>query len=327
MRMAPEIKNRPGFALMVVIVILLLVSFLASQLIMQVRTELRTVANTGFRTTGRLLAESGVNLALFRILDPPQPGTETAEFGEAGFLLGRPYETTLSTGKIEYYAVNESGKISLNSELTGLLRAFLEYQGLEPDEVSVVVDSLADWRDSDDLYRLNGAEQDYYQSLTPPYSPRNGKLEDVAEFFLVKGTEALRGRFDPYEVFSVGSTTGVVDFNSLTPAMIDFLVAGDKDRLARYWELKNSGMNLSSAEAQEIMGPERFAALHNYLRYNLRGNQYSIVSTGFADKGKRPLNEKGTDTSAEYHPGVVLRVLVEIGGSGFTNLTWRERYL
>jgi type II secretory pathway component PulK len=327
MRLKPAPDKRQGFALMVVIVILLLVSFLASQLIMQVRTELRTAANTGFRTTARLLAESGVNLALFRLLDQPEPGTGTAEFDEAGFLLGRTYETDLPTGKIKYYAVNEAGKINLNSNVNGLLRTFLDFQGLEPDEVAVVVDSLADWRDSDSLYRINGAEEDYYQSLEPPYSPRNGNLEDAAEFFLVKGTEALRGRFDPYEVFSVSSKGGAVNFNSLTPAMIDFLVEGDKDKLARYWELKESGVKLSAVQAQEILGPERFADLRNYLRFDLMNNQYSIVSTGFADKGKRPANEKGSGESVEYHPGVVLRLLVEIGGNGFTNLTWRERYL
>lgn len=327
MSMTPVSANRPGFALMVVIVILLLVSFLASQLIMQVRTELRAAANTGSRTTGRLLAESGVNLALFRILDPPQPGTIQEPFGEGDFLLGRPYETALPTGKVKYYAVNEAGKINLNSSSNGLLRSFLNYQGLEPDEVAVVVDSLADWRDSDSLYRINGAEEDYYRSLEPPYSPRNGDLEDAAEFFLVKGTEVLRGRFDPYEIFCVSSKGGAVNFNSLTPAMIDFLVAGDKDKLARYWELKNSGVKFDPAWAQEILGPERFAELRNYLRYDLMNNQYSIVSSGFADKGKLPANANGTDEPVEYQPGVMLRVLVEIGNDGFTNLTWRERYL
>ena len=168
MKMVRKAGNRSGYALVVVIVILLLVSFLAAQLIMQVRTELRMTANASFRTTARLLAESGVNLALFRILEPPPPGSEWEVFGEGDFLLGRPYKTELPTGKIEYYAVNETGKINLNSSSAGLLRAFLAYQGLEPDQVAVVVDSLADWRDPDSLYRLNGAEEEYYQGLESP---------------------------------------------------------------------------------------------------------------------------------------------------------------
>lgn len=320
-------SGRRGFALMVVIVILLLVSFLASQLIMQVRTELRMVANTSFRATGRLLAESGVNLALFRILDKPEPGTDPEEFGEAGFLLGLPYETVLPTGKIEYYAVNEAGKINLNSSSAGLLQMFLAYQGLEPDEVEVVVDSLADWRDPDNLFRLRGAEQDYYEGLDQPYVPRNGNIEDPAEFFLVKGTESLRGRFDPYEVFGVSSKGGAVNFNSLTPAMIEFLTEGDEAKLAQYWELKKSGIKIAAAQAQEILGPERFVALRIYLSFDLKINQYSIVATGFADKGKRLEADDGGAEPVAYQPGVVLRVLVEIGGNGYTNLTWRERYL
>lgn len=320
-------RSQRGFALMVVIVILLLVSFLASELIMQVRTELRMVANTGFRVTGRLLAESGVNLALFRLLDKPEPGTEPEEFGEGGFVLGRIYETVLPAGKIEYYAVNETGKINLNSGSAGLLQKFLADQGLKPEEVAVVVDSLADWRDTDNLLRLHGAERDYYESLAPPYVPRNGNIEDPAEFFLIRGTETLRGRFDPYEVFGVGSRGGALNFNSLTPAMIDFLTEGDEERLARYLEFKESGAKITAVQAQEILGPERFEALRIYLTYDLKSNLYSIVATGFPDKGKRPAAGDNPDGAAEYFPGVVLRLQVEVGRSGFANLTWRERYL
>ncbi|HSH13052.1 MAG TPA: hypothetical protein VLA15_04865, partial [Desulfurivibrionaceae bacterium] len=96
-----RLADRRGFALVVVIVVLLLVSLLASQLILQVRTELRAAANSREAVAGRLLAEGGINLALFRLQDKPELGTEPEWFGGTELSLGSPYETVLPTGKIE----------------------------------------------------------------------------------------------------------------------------------------------------------------------------------------------------------------------------------
>jgi general secretion pathway protein K len=49
-----------------------------------------------------------------------------------------------------------------------------------------------DWRDPDDLHRINGAESDYYQSLPVPYSAKNGPFDTVEDLLWVKGaTTAL----------------------------------------------------------------------------------------------------------------------------------------
>ena len=233
--MKEQSHGNKGFALMIVIMVLMLVSFLASQLVMQVRTELQIASNYQQRTVGRLLAEGGVNLAIFRLVG--EPGQEYEELLDGTrFLHGRSYETVLPGGKIKYYAVNESGKINLNGTSFGLLESFLEFHGLTREEVTVVIDSLQDWRDGNDLYRLNGAEQDYYEGLDQPYTIRNGKLEDPGEFFLIRGTELLRDKFDPYEVFTVNGTVSKVNFNSLSPGMLSFLVAGDEEMIALYHE-------------------------------------------------------------------------------------------
>ena len=51
-------NNDAGFALVVVILVLLLASFLASQLTMQTREELQVAHNIKMRTTGHFLAEA-----------------------------------------------------------------------------------------------------------------------------------------------------------------------------------------------------------------------------------------------------------------------------
>lgn len=326
-----RVADRRGFALLVVIVVLLLVSLLASQLILQVRTELRSAANSRETAKGLLLAEGGVNLALFRLLDKPELGTEPEWLGAADFSLGSSYEIILPVGKIEYYALNESGKINLNANSVGLLTMFLQYQGLEPEEVAVVLDSLQDWRDNDNLVRLNGAEQDYYKKLEPPYLPRNGDFEDPAEFFLLRGTEALRGRFDPSEVFTVYNSGNRLNVDSLSLPVLEFLVEGDPAGVEMYKNYKKDGGKVTDLQAQQLLGPERFALLRNNLAFNQRGGPfYTIVARGWSGV-TGPVAEPGEGTVAEKpvgsRPGMEVVVQVKLEKDGFSYLSWREKYL
>lgn len=64
-----------------------------------------------------------------------------------------------------------------------LLKLYIEDDG----ERDAVVDNILDWRDEDDLHRLNGVESSYYLSLSPPYPARNGPFFSVDEILLVKG--------------------------------------------------------------------------------------------------------------------------------------------
>ena len=69
----------------------------------------------------------------------------------------------------------------------GLLRKIIGNLGLEGETRDIVVDSILDWRDPDDFYRVNGAENEYYQSLKEPYNCKNGHLDSIEEFLLIRG--------------------------------------------------------------------------------------------------------------------------------------------
>jgi general secretion pathway protein K len=58
---------------------------------------------------------------------------------------------------------------------------------IDPLDGDVIVDSVIDWIDEDDLHQLNGAESDYYESLSPPYKAKNGPVDRVEELLLVRG--------------------------------------------------------------------------------------------------------------------------------------------
>ena len=45
--------------------------------------------------------------------------------------------------------------------------------------LDLVADAILDWIDKDDEAREFGAESDYYNAQTPPYSAKNGPLDTI----------------------------------------------------------------------------------------------------------------------------------------------------
>jgi DNA uptake protein ComE-like DNA-binding protein len=56
-----------------------------------------------------------------------------------------------------------------------------------PNMTDEISDAILDWLDADDTPRANGAELDYYGSLSPAYAPRNGPIQSIEELLLVRG--------------------------------------------------------------------------------------------------------------------------------------------
>ena len=313
-----RVGNDQGFALLVVIMVLLLASFLASQLSLDVRTEQRIAANVRDRDRAAILAEAGFNIALFRLMDKPVALEAEREYGRLA--PGLQYTYSLKGGQVRYYASNESGKIDINTGDPRLLELFLRYRKLSVKQASVVIDSLQDWRDPDNLLRLNGAEQEYYMHLPEPHIPRNGRIEDPAEFFLLRGTEFLAGKFRPEAVFTVHNHEKGINVNSLSPDMLDFIVNGDDGRRQAYQEARQLHTFLDGAMIRQILGDARFGELEPFLRYEDGASSlfFTVTATGEARAAGMPENRTG--------PGQTITALVRILANGYQILSWQERY-
>lgn len=59
------------------------------------------------------------------------------------------------------------------------------------ETASSLSDAIFDWMDEDDMVRLNGAEKEYYQGLSPPLEPGNGPFKTMSEVFLVRGMDLV----------------------------------------------------------------------------------------------------------------------------------------
>ncbi len=98
-------------------------------------------------------------------------------------------------GGVRYGLENESARLNLNTVLLadnsapGTAHKILMAL---PGMTDTIADAILDWIDADDEQRENGAERDYYATLSPPYAPRNGPLGSIEELLLVRGvTPAL----------------------------------------------------------------------------------------------------------------------------------------
>ena len=100
---------------------------------------------------------------------------------------GRLKELKFPWGKAWVALEDEEGKVNLNRASWDEIHGLLIQLGLDEMDVETIADSILDWRDEDDLYRVNGAEDEYYQSLSRPYHAANGPFKTLTELILVKG--------------------------------------------------------------------------------------------------------------------------------------------
>jgi hypothetical protein len=114
-------------------------------------------------------------------------GTATGYFSIAS--PGDPDNPPADNTSMPFGAICEAGKINVNAVMkmdpTGNTLYSLLMQ--LPNMTDDVANAIVDWLDQDDTPRSNGAESDYYSSLSPPYQTKNGYIDSLDELLLVRG--------------------------------------------------------------------------------------------------------------------------------------------
>ncbi len=187
-------KNEDGFAIVLVLWVLVILSVIAGQFSFSTRNELKAASAFREQSTAFYIARAGIATAL--------PGLLNARAAEVDDKQWR-INTTLpivdfDDGEYNIFISNESGRINLNQADTTMLQMMLNSLDLDADKKNIIVDSIMDWRDGDSLHRLNGAENDYYQALPDPYPCGNNKFKVLSELMLVRGmTPKIYARIKP----------------------------------------------------------------------------------------------------------------------------------
>jgi len=218
-------RNEKGVALILVLAVVALLVSLLIDFSYTMRVDLTLAANRRDELKALYTARSGIELAkvLLREDDDTYDGfdDEWARYNEHTGFISEDDEGRFS-GTIE----DETSKIAINSivgdeaKLQQLVRIF---ELLELD-VELVY-AILDWLDPDDEADPLGAEDVYYQQLSPPYPCKDGPLTTLDELRLVKGMteEILYGdgeRKGLIEYLTVYSVDGKFNINTASPLVL-----------------------------------------------------------------------------------------------------------
>lgn len=186
-------SSERGVAMILVLWIALVLSLLVAGFAfsMHVETELASYQRKQFAAT--TIARSGVEIVKMLLI------ADAASAEEGNFdALNQRWATNelfyadhpLGEGTLQVRVVDEESKFPINRASTEQVRRLLDLLDIDPMDAAVIADSIEDWLDENDLHQLNGAEDQYYQSLEPPYRAKNGPCDRVEELLLVRGVTA-----------------------------------------------------------------------------------------------------------------------------------------
>jgi len=184
-----RLQTEKGVILIALLWILVALSVIGLSFSRESFVEVAAARNAQSLERAYFIARAGIVSTVYQLMQKRlRPSVRRVEFQDTP----DPLELGIVTGNYGggSYRVeiqDESGKININTVSEEQLRLLIEASGISKNDGDIIADSILDWRDGDDLYRLNGAEDDYYQGLNPSYRARNGGIETVEELLLIRG--------------------------------------------------------------------------------------------------------------------------------------------
>ncbi|WP_187426757.1 type II secretion system minor pseudopilin GspK [Geothermobacter ehrlichii] len=285
-------RNESGFALLLVLVIVALLSALVSDFAFSTLVDLR-LAET-FRDSARAssLARGGVTVAR-ELLRQDNNGWDAPESPDELWAL--PMEQVpVDDGFVSLRIRDLDGRIGLNRLVDSLgnpnvvmvdrFRRLCDELGLDRPEA--LTDALIDWLDRDSDPRPEGAEDPYYLALPNPYQAADAPLENLDELRRVRGFDARTlARLRPYvsarggEKLNVNSAPAEVLLawdGEMRPEAAETIIAERRKKPFRTLD-----------EIRELIGVETFSALNRNLDLDVGSRYFHVDSRAEIGDGNR----------------------------------------
>lgn len=289
----PPTKGERGVALLITLTIILVLAVLVHRFASTTRIGVVSAANMRDLFQAECMAISGLEAALAVLAADDTPGVDHlgepwALFRGSPDLIGQGVEDGGFLVEIQ----DESSKIEINRIVRQngsttdpftrqQLDKLLEIFGIASDMRDSLLDCLEDWIDRDDLQKLNGAEDQYYASLHPPYRAANRPLRTLGELNLVKGwREVLNLKLEDgssiMDFLTVVPTGGRINVNTASPVVLRTL-SPEIDEAAV--ELVTTLRTEAPFSGPQLLPPQfKRREVSSRLRYS--GSYFSIKSLG-----------------------------------------------
>ena len=306
------IVSQKGVVLLMVLWAIVVLTALMFTFSFMTRTDAMSTFSYREAITRDYLAEAGISRAVMEIIFFNQMGEEPlTDYDTLWKPDGAVYEGEIPTGKYQVRISDEYGKININSgQSDKLLRTLLMNFEVEEEQIETIIDSIKDWRDPDDLHRINGAESEYYETLTPPYKAKNANFDTIEELMWVKGvtTELFYG---------TESTKGLMNY---------ITIYGEEDGRIRLFTASREVLltipTMTEAMADDII--------------EQRSQEHEITDVGLGESGDSYANDdsdlsegvftiEAVGTTSNKPPDYGVKAIVRLSDEEYRYISWRFR--
>lgn len=179
--------GQKGFALVLVLWMLTLLSVMAGSFALTMRRETAVIQSVTDRARAQAFAEAGIVLAQAMLLE-----SDPADRAHAD---GRLYEFEYDEALIRVRILSELGKADINQVDKDVWMALLASFLADEKQRLRIVEAILDWVDADDEARPDGAETAEYQQAGLHYRPANRPFQSIEELRMVLGIDEMLYRW------------------------------------------------------------------------------------------------------------------------------------
>ena len=208
-----QLGKQRGSAILMVLWGMMIMTMAVGGLIQYMRSGVLQDVQTSKEFQARLLAESGIALALH-----PKIGRNDPVLKQLVSSV-RSYEVTVST---------EGARIAIN-QIVGkeqirdyCVKLFIIW-GIDPQKSGIAADSLRDWVDADDSLSPFGAEGEFYTLRGSPQYPRNIPFRHLDEMLFVRGMRDIAQRKPNWRDYFTLHGDGLIDVNEAPSELIEIV--------------------------------------------------------------------------------------------------------
>ena len=302
-------NREKGIALFLVLWVLALLSVIVGEFCHTMRTDATMTWDFGQRTEAYYIAYAGMQKAIEQLVSEAMSPVKKKDSDDEEEEDQAPYfrlnydnpRVPFGKGSFAVRIENDSGKININGAGRRLLEVMLRPFNLDKDQVAIIVDSILDWRDKDNLHRINGAEDDYYEGLPQPYECKDDYFDSVEELLLVRGVtkEIFYGGlkdmvtvYIPKRAGSRGARRGgrtqynfnKINLNAAPRKVLAALPGMNEEAIKAIEEYRKEKDFTSVSELAQVIDADIYQSVAPYLTVNM-APYYTVKSTGYSGDG------------------------------------------
>ena len=161
-----------GFVLVAVIWITGLLALVTTALVLQVRSNTLLSRNITFNTKAEFMADGLAQLLALQLAIPGQLAVLKSN-GETTYCILQ------GIGRAAFRIQDQAGLVDLNTAAPQLLRILFLGNGINDTQATLLINEMADFRDSDNLAVVGGEEPTLY--LKRHFGPKNAPFQSIEE--------------------------------------------------------------------------------------------------------------------------------------------------